>query len=127
MKRETQAQATNSERIPGDSPRNENQTSGGSMATKKAPVTKARKARRTSYELLQDLEARRQSLTDSYNSKFSKLESRINNLRERHAQRIEVSEITAKFSPEEIDQQMSELKARLAAFRRANRVKPASA
>lgn len=96
--------------------------------TKKAaakPVAST-KIRRTAYELLQSLETQRNEAESRHAEKMSRLNNKIEALRQRHAQRIAVSEITAQFSKEEIDQQVLELKAKLAAYRQANKAKSAS-
>jgi len=99
-------------------------TKAGARSPKKASTNP--KNRRTAYELLQALETQRAEAENRHASKMDRLNNKIESLRQRHSQRIAVSEITAQFSKDEIEQQMLELKAKLAAFRQANKAQAAS-
>lgn len=93
-------------------------------AAKKA-VQAQRKPRRTAYELLQDLEAKRSQLVSQYENKLATLDAKIKSLQTRHQDRIEVARILESMTPEEIAARELEVRAQLSALKKAKRIKNA--
>ena len=93
-------------------------------AAKKAALVQ-RKPRRTAYELLLDLEAKRNALVAQYEAKLCALDTKIKNLQSRHQGRIEVSRIVESMTPEEIAARELEVRAQLSALKKAKRIKNA--
>lgn len=93
-------------------------------AAKKAALVQ-RKPRRTAYELLQDLETKRNALIAQYEAKLGALDTKIKNLQSRHQDRIEVSRIVESMTPEEIAARELEVRAQLSALKKAKRIKNA--
>ncbi|MEB3299601.1 MAG: hypothetical protein VKO21_08975 [Candidatus Sericytochromatia bacterium] len=91
------------------------------------PGEKSRKPRRTAYELLQDLEARRAKLVVQHEAKLALLEKKIHNLQTRHQDRIEVARILESMTPEEIEAREAEMRAQLSALKKARRIKGSNA
>ncbi|MEB3238424.1 MAG: hypothetical protein VKO64_12475 [Candidatus Sericytochromatia bacterium] len=89
----------------------------------KNAVQTQRKPRRTAYELLQDLEAKRSQLVSQYENKLATLDAKIKSLQTRHQDRIEVARILESMTPEEIAARELEVRAQLSALKKAKRIK----
>jgi TolA-binding protein len=79
-------------------------------AHKPAPAEKAKKNRRTPYELLQDLKQKRQSLAEKTERKLAQYDAKIESLESKYRQRIQIEEIKAQKSPDELEREIRELK-----------------
>lgn len=82
-----------------------------SPAKKGAAVAeKAKKNRRTPYELLQDLKQKREALAEKSERKLAQYDAKIESLERKYKQRIQIEEIKSQKSPEELEQELQELK-----------------
>lgn len=79
----------------------------------------AKNARRTPYEIVNELKARRDELAKTYEERLSKLDSRIQRLEERHEKKIKVTELLQNKTPEELAQELEAIKKQQAILKKA--------
>jgi len=89
---------------------------------KPAPKRRVTRTRRTPYDLVQDLKAKREALLESMGARIGKLDQRIAELESKHAARIQLAEIMESKTPEEIEREEAELRQRLALMKRARKL-----
>ncbi len=93
-------------------------------ATKKKPGRPAstrgtKNARRSPYEIVNELKARRDELAKTYEERLSKLDARIQRLEERHEKKIKVTELLQNKTPEELAQELEAIKKQQAILKKA--------
>lgn len=76
----------------------------------KSAVGKVVRNRRSPFELLQDLKAKRLDLAEKSEKKLEQMDSKIEALEGKYKQRIRVEELKASMNPEELEKEIMELK-----------------
>lgn len=92
------------------------------LAKKKHPPTVAR-TRRGPYELLQHLKEQRAALVEKNDKKLAFYDAKIEKIEARYKQRIAVEQLCAEKSPEELEQEILEVKDRQRLLRQAMKTK----
>lgn len=83
--------------------------------------TASKRTRRSPYELVQELRAKRDKLRDTMEARLSKLDQRIESLEAKHEHKIKVSELLASRSPEELAKELDVLRTQQSLLRKALR------
>ncbi len=84
------------------------------------PASKGTKsARRSPYEIVTELKARRDELAKTYEDRLSKLDARIQRLEERHEKKIKVTELLQNKTPEELALELEAIKKQQAILKKA--------
>jgi len=84
------------------------------------PASKgAKSARRSPYEIVTELKARRDELAKTYEDRLSKLDARIQRLEERHEKKIKVTELLQNKTPEELALELEAIKKQQAILKKA--------
>lgn len=92
-------------------------------AQKPVKHEKAKKNRRTPYELLQDLKEKRQALAEKTEKKLAQYDAKIESLETKYRQRIQIEEIKSQKSQEELEKEIRELKEKQRLLRMAMKQK----
>jgi len=79
----------------------------------------AKNARRSPYEIVNELKARRDELAKTYEERLAKLDERIQRLEERHEKKIKVTELLQNKTPEELAQELEAIKKHQAILKKA--------
>lgn len=79
------------------------------IARGKAVVTQ-RKPRRSPYEVVKELKARRDELAKVYEDRLAKLDTRIQRLEDRYEKKIKVTELLKTKTPQELANELAALK-----------------
>ena len=79
----------------------------------------AKNARRSPYEIVNELKARRDELAKTYEERLAKLDARIQRLEERHEKKIKVTELLQNKTPEELAQELEAIKKQQAILKKA--------
>ncbi len=79
----------------------------------------AKNARRSPYEIVNELKARRDELAKTYEERLAKLDTRIQRLEERHEKKIKVTEMLQNKTPEELALELEAVKKHQAILKRA--------
>lgn len=84
------------------------------------PAAKGTKSpRRSPYEIVTELKARREELAKTYEERLAKLDARIKRLEERHEKKIKVTELLQNKTPEELAQELEAIKKQQAILKKA--------
>lgn len=83
------------------------------------PSTGAKNARRSPYEIVSQLKARRDELAQTYAERLEKLDARIQRLEERHEKKIKVTELLQNKTPEQMAQELEAIKKQQALLKKA--------
>lgn len=78
-----------------------------------------RRPRRTAYELYTQLQNNREALQAQFDAKMAKLDQKIENMKARHQERIEVARLQSEFSTEELANKYAELRAQMSVLKQA--------
>ncbi|MBO9540453.1 hypothetical protein J7643_07670 [bacterium] len=92
---------------------------GKSKIAGKVKTTEAKRTRRSPYDLVQELRAKRDDLIEKMTGQLAKLDERIAKLEEKHEHKIRVSELLHSTTPEELEKQMEEMKKQQTLLRKA--------
>lgn len=96
-------------------------------AAPKKPAARATKSRRrTPYELVQELKAKREKLSQALSQRIAKIDQRIAELEAKHQARIQIQELTQTKTPEELLREEAELKSKLSLLKKARKLSTAS-
>lgn len=87
---------------------------------KKPRTTKSR--RRSPFELVNEMKAKRDALAESLSARVAKLDLRIAELELKHQARIAVSELVESRSADELAQDEAQLKAQLSIMKKARKL-----
>ena len=83
------------------------------------PSRGVKSARRTPYEIVSQLKARRAELAKTYEERLAKLDTRIQRLEERHEKKIKVTELLQNKTPAEMAQELEAIKKQQALLKKA--------
>jgi len=86
-------------------------------------AAKPRKARRTAYELYNDLQLKRDALQSKHEEKIASLDARIAKLTEKHQNRIEIDRLKQAYSDDELAAKLEEVRSQLTLLRQARKSK----
>lgn len=103
---------------------------GATSATKAAPkkakaaVAARKRVRRSPYDLVQDLRAKRDAVAASLGERIAKLDQRIQALETKHDAKIKVSELLNTRTAEELADELVAVRAQQSLLRKAMKQKP---
>lgn len=78
-----------------------------------------RRPRRSAYEVVEELKARREELAKVYQERLSKLDSRIERLEARHEKKIMVTQLLSTKTPEELALELAAIKKQQSLIKKA--------
>lgn len=81
--------------------------------------TSTKRTRRSPYELVQELKAKRDDLYERMTGQIAKLDRRIVELEAKHEHKIKVSELVSSKSPEELEREFEDMRKQQALLRKA--------
>ncbi|MBI6545224.1 MAG: hypothetical protein HY692_00430 [Cyanobacteria bacterium NC_groundwater_1444_Ag_S-0.65um_54_12] len=89
---------------------------------KKPPAHTAKSRRRSPYELVQELKAKRDKLQETLTNRINKIDQRINELEAKHQAKIQISQLMETKSAEELIKEEAELKSKLSLLKKARKL-----
>lgn len=102
-------------------PRPKSTKTGDTKVASKRTRAIAKGKRRSAFDVVQELKAKRDALAATYNERLARLDERIRRLEERHEQKFRLQELLQTKSAEELEREAEEARRRASLLRKALR------